>query len=261
MLLLFPCWSLPGWHVLFSSPTRLKANRLIWAISTGRHGCSHLNRVAWTRPTVAWLPAHSGQFVIAVQGAIVHSSTILFHPGQIGNSLNVCFWTSFTLWEEWMWEGRATIKWACKLFWCKRSLVLQGGESGVLILKLNNRFKCCLCCFPCAIYWIVCILLRIMSYPHIKYVCTCIVNRSIQIIMHYLMLAAYLNILFQENQCTGWPNGALIAFVLFPSHCLSLHYTSRVILKAVSVYWHPAIHKSNMITQYVSLKTWTAKQS
>lgn len=27
---------------------------------------------------VAWLPAHSGQFVIAVQGAIVDFSTILF---------------------------------------------------------------------------------------------------------------------------------------------------------------------------------------
>lgn len=27
---------------------------------------------------VAWLPAHSGQFVIAVQGAIVDFSTILY---------------------------------------------------------------------------------------------------------------------------------------------------------------------------------------
>ena len=96
----FPVDLSPGWHVLFSSPTHSEANRLIWAISTGRHGCSHLNRVAWTRLTVAWLPAHSGQFVIAVRGAIVGSCTILFIAGQISHSASVCFWTSFTLWKK-----------------------------------------------------------------------------------------------------------------------------------------------------------------
>lgn len=44
----------------------------------GRHGCRHLNGVAWTKPTVAGLPAHSGHFVIAVQGAIVDFSTVPF---------------------------------------------------------------------------------------------------------------------------------------------------------------------------------------
>lgn len=70
----------PGWHVLFFSATHSEANRLIWAISAGRRGSSHLNRVAWTRLMVARLPAHSGQLVIAVRGAIVDFLAILFHP-------------------------------------------------------------------------------------------------------------------------------------------------------------------------------------
>lgn len=83
-LLLFPCWSPPGWHVLFFSCSHSKSNRPICAISKRRHECDHLCRTVWTRLMGARLPVHSGQCLIAVQGFIVdNSSVILFQRQKI----------------------------------------------------------------------------------------------------------------------------------------------------------------------------------